>query len=200
MKHKNKKDRKALFLCKLWKIRNLTPFRRTVLLLDKNCKIDIKGKLLLNCECFRENGRSTILRMDENSRLTVEGKWKVYYGGDIACFRNGHLKLGSGFFNNNIRIRCTKEITIGENVLISNDVTIMDSDAHRIDGQKENTKPVTIGNNVWIGSRSLILKGVTIGDGAVIAAGSVVTRDVPSHSLAAGNPAVVKKSNVNWKP
>ena len=53
--------------------------------------------------------------------------------------------------------------------------------------------PVTIGNNVWIGAGVNILPGVTIGDNAVIAAGSVVTKDVPSDCVVAGNPAVVKK-------
>ena len=53
--------------------------------------------------------------------------------------------------------------------------------------------PVIIGNNCWIGARSIILPGVTIGDYSIVAAGSVVTKDVPSGVLVAGNPAVIKK-------
>lgn len=199
MKQKNKKDKKALFQCKIHKIRNLVPFRRTILLFDKGSIIKGNGKLYLNANCFCENGRSTILRMDANSSLEVQGKFKVFYGGDIICFENSHLKIGSGFCNSDIKIRCKKEIIIGEEVFISHDVTIMDSDSHVIDENTENTKSVTIGNHVWIGSRVLILKGVTIGDGAVIAAGSVVNRDVPAHALVAGNPAVVKREHVSWK-
>ena len=56
-----------------------------------------------------------------------------------------------------------------------------------------NTKEIIIKNNAWIGMRSIILKGVTIGEGAIVAAGSVVTKDVPPYTLVAGNPAVIKK-------
>lgn len=65
--------------------------------------------------------------------------------------------------------------------------------------QAKKTKPVCIGNHVWIGQRAMILKGVSIGDGAIIAAGAVVTRDVPAGCLAAGVPAKVIRKNVEWK-
>lgn len=60
-------------------------------------------------------------------------------------------------------------------------------------------QPVEIGNNVWIGVGATILKGVTIGDGAIIAAGSVVTKDIPARCLAAGVPAKVIKTDVEWE-
>lgn len=110
------------------------------------------------------------------------------------------MKLGSGFFNSNIKIRCHEKIEIGENVAISHDVTIMDSDAHEgLWEGYEKTKPIKIGNHVWIGTRVTILKGVTIGDNAIIAAGSVVTKDVPNNTVVAGVPAKVIKININWK-
>ena len=80
---------------------------------------------------------------------------------------------------------------------------IMDFDAHRIhyeSGEKNSiTAPVSIGNHVWIGAEAIILKGVTIGDGAVIGAGSVVTRDVESCAIVVGNPARVIKRNIRWE-
>ena len=75
----------------------------------------------------------------------------------------------------------------------------MDRDYHKLESETEVYKPVTIGNHVWIGCRCLILKGVTIGDGAVVAAGSVVTRDVPGGALVGGNPAKIIKEKVTWK-
>lgn len=94
-----------------------------------------------------------------------------------------------------------KKIVIGNNVLIGSGCLITDSDAHPIDwknrreGDSNNIKcaPVIIGNDVFIGARNIFLKGVEIGDRAVVGAGSVVTRNVPANSIVAGNPAVVVK-------
>ena len=64
----------------------------------------------------------------------------------------------------------------------------------RIDEQGVTTKPVIIGNDIWIGANAVLLPGVTIGDHSVVAAGAVVTKDVPPHSLVAGVPAkIIKK-------
>ncbi|KQO80111.1 hypothetical protein ASF29_21105 [Rhizobium sp. Leaf262] len=109
------------------------------------------------------------------------------------------LTLGSGFTNRNSWISCGHEITIGEQVFIADQVIIRDWDGHTIVG-RPNAAPITIGNHVWIGMRSMILKGVTIGDGAVIAAGAVVVKDVPAGSVVAGNPAKVVKNDVSWVP
>ncbi|WP_309473787.1 DapH/DapD/GlmU-related protein [Curtobacterium sp. AG1037] len=73
----------------------------------------------------------------------------------------------------------------------------MDNDAHSLNGAY-GRKPVRIGNHVWIGQGARVLKGVTVGDGAVIALGSIVTRDVPARALVAGQPARVIRENVSW--
>lgn len=105
-----------------------------------------------------------------------------------------------------------ESIKIGNNVLISHNVNIIDSNSHelnyleRADGYvnlitkghpKEKgsikTKPIVIEDYAWINFNSIILKGVTVGKGAIIAAGSVVTNDVPPFTLVAGNPAVIIK-------
>ena len=94
-----------------------------------------------------------------------------------------------------------KEIVIGNNVLIGSGCIITDSDAHPIEwkdrregaSNKIKCAPIIIGNDVFIGARSIILKGVEIGDRAVVGAGSVVTRNVPADTIVAGNPAVVVK-------
>lgn len=89
------------------------------------------------------------------------------------------------------------DISIGNNVLIGSGVLISDSDAHpihpvlRYDNQYIITKPIKIEDDVFIGARSIILKGVTIGKGSVIGAGSVVSKSIPPMCIAAGNPAKV---------
>lgn len=96
-------------------------------------------------------------------------------------------------------IHCGNNIRIGDNTLISWDCCILDRDYHAFNAQNEVPKSVIIGKDVWVGCRSMILKGVTIGDGAVIAAGSVVTKDVPEKCLVAGNPAKIVASDIMWK-
>lgn len=86
-------------------------------------------------------------------------------------------------------IHCANRVTIGNNVLISWDVNILENDYHRSGGGESGQTSVTIEDDVWIGARAIILKGVTIGRGAIIGAGAVVTKSVPVYTLAAGNPA-----------
>jgi acetyltransferase-like isoleucine patch superfamily enzyme len=91
-----------------------------------------------------------------------------------------------------------KNVTVGDHCLIASEVVIFDSSGHPSDPaarlaslppRQEDVKPVTIGRNVWIGFRSIISPGVTIGDNSVVAAGSVVVTDVPPNSIVAGYPA-----------
>lgn len=122
----------------------------------------------------------------------------IYSGCKISVKKGASLMLGSGFINSNCEIRCSESISIGENVAIAPDVIIRDSDDHQIVGSKK-SPPIKIGNHVWIGTRAMILKGVSVGDNSVIAAGSIVTHDVPSNCLVAGVPAVVKKEKISWE-
>jgi len=122
---------------------------------------------------------------NEKSKITIGNN--VYVGGSTV-------------------IDCAESILIEDDVLISYHVTITDSDGHSVDfnDRKNNlqayrqgmidwsiipTKSIKIECGAWIGARSIILKGVTIGKGAIIGAGSVVTHDVPSWHIVAGNPA-----------
>lgn len=167
--------------------------------LNAGAKLDLHGQLLLGANAAAGDGRSSILRMDEGSQLHLTGNFKFMYGADVILFKDSELVLGNNsFINSDCKIRCHKKIVIGNDCAISHDFTVMDSDAHKLNG-KVSSAPVIIGDHVWIGTRVTILNGVSIGDGAVIAACSLVTHDVPPGALVGGVPAKVIKESVSWE-
>lgn len=173
-------------------------FGKTFIRKHKTAKINNKGKLLLGVNSLGGNGRSTLLRIDKDSSMNINGNFSLFYGCDVILFEGAEFNVGNSFINSDAKIRCHKSITIGDDCAISHDFTVMDSNAHYLNGDNK-TAPVVIEDHVWIGTRVTILSGVKVGTGAVIAAGSVVTKDVPAGSLVGGNPAKIIKENVEWK-
>lgn len=117
---------------------------------------------------------------------------------ELATGTDGTLEIGvSTFINFGTSIVATRHITIGSNCLIGPYCMVMDNSYHRIEPDRRYetppSDPVVIGDNVWLGARSIVLPGVHIGDHAVIGAGSVVTHSLPPRTLAAGVPARVIK-------
>ena len=177
----------------------LVPKPKSVFILHNTAKIELHGLLITNSNCIIPNGRSTVLRMDKDTILKVNGNFSFFYGCDIVLL-GGVLELGSGFCNSDTKIRCKQSIKIGNNVMVSHDVTIIDTDAHCMSYKDyEMTKPIVIEDNVWIGMKATILKGVTIGTGSMIGAGAVVTKSVPPYCLAVGVPAKVIKEGIKWR-
>lgn len=121
-----------------------------------------------------------------------------FVGDNFHCDFGINIHVGDNFHADyNCTMLDVAEIHIGDNCLIGPDVGIYTA-GHRLEPEGRLLDgfgmPITIGKDVWIGGHSVILSGVTIGDGAVIAAGSVVTKDVASRTLVAGNPAKFKKN------
>ena len=114
------------------------------------------------------------------------------------CDYGKQISVGRRFFANfNLTILDEAPVTIGDDCFIGPNVSIYTA-CHSTDPTERNTReewaePVTIGNNVWIGGSVTILPGVTIGDNVTIGAGSVVTKDIPSDTVAVGNPCKVIK-------
>ena len=155
-------------------------------------------------------------RVDFNVPLRVDGRGHVAIGdgvwfgyglaprmgsGEIllqARESTSRIQIGDGTaFSNNVSVVSRIGVTIGARCLVGDAVMIVDADFHGISPEERrqvgDAAPVLIGDNVWLGSRVIVLKGVTIGEGAVIAAGSVVTRDIPARVVAGGVPAKVIK-------
>ncbi|SDX12117.1 DapH/DapD/GlmU-related protein [Paenibacillus sp. CF384] len=148
-----------------------------------------------------------LLRVGGSMTVSKAKRAKLFIGNYVILHKHTGFYLDSNeavieigdhtFINRRSEIRCKKQVKIGSHCAISWDVTIMDTDYHCIEGSVA-TKPTIIGDHVWIGNKAVILKGVTIGQGAVVAAGAVVSRDVPAHTLVAGVPAKPIKRNVKW--
>lgn len=153
----------------------------------------------------------------------IDGPVAVYIGDDVDMF--GHFGVGSGRifdqpkliignrvdFGHDVQITVNKEVVIEDEVNIAGGVRIMDTDAHPRDPEArvkglppppEEIKPVRICRRAWIGQRAFIMRGVTIGEGAVIGASSVVVTDIPPYAVAMGNPArvIIKDVRQNLVP
>lgn len=148
-------------------------------------------------------GRGVVI-MKKNAEITVGDRVLLHKNCKLSAWGTdgkAAIRIGSRtYIGDRTEIHAGESVTIGNECDISWNCTIMDRDYHKLGTDKEIFLPVTIGNRVWIGCNAIILKGVTIGDGAVVAAGSVVTKNVPPKSLVAGNPARVIREEVEWKP
>jgi acetyltransferase-like isoleucine patch superfamily enzyme len=144
-------------------------------------------------------GRVRVSRPAAGTRLTIGDQVYVYR--DVAFYLDGDgatIEVGDRtYLNRRTEIIAMERVAIGRDCLISWDVSISDTDYHQVNGAPA-TAPVTIGDLVWLGARATVLKGVTIGEGAIVAAGAVVTQDVPARTLVAGVPARVVRTDVTW--
>ncbi len=123
---------------------------------------------------------------------------------------NAELTIGNHVGISSSTIFCNKEVTIGNNVKIGGNTCIYDTDFHSLDFEERRekyhdtvntkSKAVRIGNDVFIGAHTTILKGVTIGDRSIVGAGSVVTKSIPPDEIWGGNPAVYIKHLSALKP
>lgn len=141
----------------------------------------------------------------------VMGRWPQLAGAGTLSFGPGvvfrsfrtpvRLEAGHGaeltvgpnvFINDGVNIYAARQVSIGEHTKIGDGAMVYDTDFHPVSpGQVIPVEPVTIGRNVWIGARAMVLAGTQVGDHAVIAAGSVVRGNVPARAIVAGSPAKV---------
>jgi acetyltransferase-like isoleucine patch superfamily enzyme len=161
---------------------------------------------------FHHGARVSNLQEDASKIMISDG---THVAGELILLKyGGEIKIGKNcYLGDHSRIWSGDSVIIRDNVLISHNVNIMDTNSHELDsferavgfykqqnyGYPEHkgsilTSPVLIKDYVWIGFNSIILKGVTIGEGAIVAAGSVITKDVPDYAVVGGNPAKIIKT------
>lgn len=186
-------------------------------LYSKYCRFFLQIKLfLLNVPHGKiyTGGGIVKIRLSRNGKIVIgnnvnfANRWEI--GFPNRCYLrvngNGKLTIGDNTGLNSISIFCDDKITIGENVHIGGCTKIFDTNFHNMNYLERrnpqlngicSTAPIIIENDVFIGANCLIEKGVTIGARSIIAAGSVVVKDVPSDELWGGNPAkFIKKINI----
>lgn len=147
--------------------------------------------------CFEPSEKNTLIQ-----RLFGRSDDSTQLNGNFFCDYGYNIDVGKNFYmnTNGVILDCGK-VTIGDYVMIGPNVTLCTA-GHPLDAATRYTyaefaKPITIADKVWIGANVVVLPGVNIGSGAVVGAGSVVTKDVPANTVVVGNPARVVKDNIN---
>jgi maltose O-acetyltransferase len=158
-------------------------------------RVEPGGRLLLGPGVVSERKRGNHVWVQRDAEIRLERSvWLRTECGEnrLTAFPGGRIHVGARSLLNGAMLHAKAEIRVGDDALIGFGSRIFDADMHDLDlATPERIAPVRIGSRVWIGSDVTILCGVTIGDDVVIGARSVVTKDVPSRSLAFGQPARV---------
>lgn len=151
---------------------------------------DFENSISIGDDCYLESSCAPAFH-NQSVKLTV-----------VKCNQGkaGTISIGNQVQLQGTAIVAYQQVTIGDNVVFGPMVTIMDCSGHTLTGRGQageiaNLKPapVRIGNHVWVGANAMILKGVEIGDNAIIGAGSVVYNSVPANTIVLGNPAKIVK-------
>ncbi|NDV64970.1 acyltransferase [Bacteroides sp. 224] len=170
--------------------------------------VNFGSNLRIYDRIFLQLGRGGSVHIGNDFFFTSANAYNPLSRNIRGCIRvnpNAKLIIGNNVGISSACLWVNEYVNIGDNVKIGGDCIILDSDAHSLNyldrhstnNDLLNTKksPIFIGNDVLIGTRTIILKGVRIGDRAVIGSGSVVTKDIPNDCIAAGNPCRVIKKN-----
>ena len=180
----------------------LFPNSGAVIDISKSAKLILHAHLFLNNPKYKYSREEAYLMLRDDSILTINGSVKLASRSTIQVQRGAKLAIGKAYINHESSIIIGCDASIGNDILISRTVRIFDSDFHKVLDEKGNQtnepKPMKIGDHVWIGLGTIILRGSQIGDGAVISAGSVVMGKVKAGTNAIGNPAR-SFSNIRWE-
>ncbi|NUC72770.1 acyltransferase [Haloterrigena sp. SYSU A558-1] len=179
---------------------------KTIVDINSGTEFDLPESIIFGATSTRESNpllRRSLLSTGSGAQITSTGPHAARIGPGTVVRIEGEFSMGDSFMNGDCRIICEDKITIGDEVAIAWDVTILDTDRHNLIIKGERTpatSPIEIKDHVWIGHGATISKGVTINEGAVIASNSVVTKDVPPRTLVGGVPAEIIHENIQWEP
>ena len=177
------------------------PAGRVLFAMDAGSKLTVNKDTIMGASFVPGSNIESRIRFWPGAELELNGG-SLGVGAYILLFKNSRLKIGSSCcINIGFSVTCGESILIGDNVFIGQNVSIRDTHGdHYINTPGyQATKPVKIGDHVWIASGATIMPGVTIGPGSIVAARALVTKDVPPCTLVAGIPAKVIRENVQFR-
>ena len=170
--------------------------------IQNNGTIKFEKDVMLGAGQLAKPPYDTYVVVRKNGVLEFKGSCHFTYGAAVEVHEGGHLIFGDDCgFNIGATIVCANRITLGNGVKGGRNITIRDNNGGHwmnFPGYK-NSRPVEIGDHVWLCEGCTIMPGVKIGSGAVVGAKAVVFEDVPANSIVVGNPAQVVSENVEWK-
>ena len=172
---------------------------RTLIQIEKGARLFLNANFTTGINVVRRSRMETRILLMKDAQMEVNGGFAMYASSYIMIQPGGRLILHGGYINENTQIIVGDIVEIGKDFTCGRDVVIRSYDGHVIeDPAYQKAKPIRIGNHVWVGQGAMILKGVSIGDGAVIAAGALVTQDVPQGAIVGGVPARIIRENAKW--
>lgn len=181
------------------------PYIGAIVDLDNTAKIYIQdGDVEIGTDKLKGSKTETYIRFQKNAIWNVKSGCKIAYGSTIEVLEDGQLNSGYFTMNSWSTLIVKKRIDLGQDVMIARRVIIFDSDFHPIineSGKEINSsKDIMIGNHVWIGANSVILKGVRIGESSIVAANSLITKDITNNTLVGvkSNFAILKEQ-IDWR-
>ena len=181
----------------------IIPTPHCVFDISKSARIVKHGKTVLGEKLkFKKSKLETRLFVGKNATLELGDGILIGYGADIEVFDGATLKIcGQNASNVGLTIICGDRMEIGRYAIMGRNVTIRDNNGKHylsLPGYRD-SRPVVIGEKVWLCEQSTVMPGVKVGDGSIVAARSLVTGNVPAHTLVSGNPCQVTDEEVIWK-
>ena len=181
----------------------IIPYKNAVIDLEKGSKIHIGDEnICIGVNKLKKSKTETYVRLRENAVWDAKKGCEISYGSTIEILKNAELESKYFTMNSFSTLVSAKKIILGEDVMIARNA-FFDSDFHVIEydeNQAEYSETVSIGDHVWIGANAIILKGVIVGNGSMIAANTVVTKNVEQGVMVGNEKKLcVLKENVRWR-
>lgn len=180
----------------------IIPYKYAVIDLEEGSKIVIgDGNLRIGTDQLHGSKAETYLRLREKARWDAIGGCSILYGATLEVLQNAIFSSGFFTMNSGSVLIAAKRIQLGNDVMIARNVVIYDSDFHALGAETDvSAAPVVIGDHVWIATNAMILKGVSIGAGSVIAANTLVSGNVKEQVLVGQKiEEVVLREHVEWR-